>query len=152
MLDTLLLHDILMMEVLNCSKHVLTVAKRDGFLTFFITSNLLPDISEHHLLILESHWTNKSKRKEQFGHLSASYLNVASVFFSLVRFTYDSKIQAGSSEVLIEAIVHELVRLGPDLNSWNLWFGLEVVLSLLSCLVPVLGVMDQVVHSPIQNS
>jgi hypothetical protein len=51
-LDTFFPQNILMVEVLYGSQHVLAVGKWNGFLSFFISTNLFPDISKHDLLIL----------------------------------------------------------------------------------------------------
>ena len=152
MLNAILLHYILMVEVLYGSKHILTVAEWHRFLAFLVSPDLLPDTSQHYLLIFQSNRADKAKGKEQFWHLPASYLDVFSVFFSLVCFAYDAEVHAWSGEVLVETIVHEFIWLSADLDPLNLWLIVNIVFSLLSGLVPVLGVMDQVVDGPIQDS
>ena len=105
------------MEVLYGTHHDLGPLKWQDLFAVRITADLLPDCGELDLLALTSIWLNEAQIQEELGHLSAAYLNVEVLRIHIIILVIDKlHLLANLDEVLVKAIIHDLVGFGTYLR------------------------------------
>lgn len=95
---------------MNGSKEVLAVTKRDLASAFMISSNALPDVSKHELLVLLGDWTDEAELEEKLRHLSATYFDFWVEVLGLLRNLNNLQLVASLLEVSVKSIMDHLVR------------------------------------------
>ena len=103
-------HDVLVVEVLDCSQQVLAVAQRDETLTLVVTADALPNVCKHELLLFLRDRADETELQEELRHLSASDLHFGPVVVGILRLLNDIELVAGLLEINVKPIVHHLVR------------------------------------------
>ena len=99
-----------MMEILYGAKKIFTITEWDLTLTLVITTNALPNVGQHQLLLLLSNWTDEAELEEKLRHLCTSNLDFRLVCVSVLRLLDNVKLETCFLEVSIEPIVDHFVR------------------------------------------
>ena len=137
-----------MVEVLDSTKEVFAIAKRNSFNSIVVTTDGLPNFSQLELLTLFGDWAYKSKLKEDLRHLWAADTGSVNVSFVV----HDTKFLAALVEVLIKPVVDNLIR-----GSINCVFVSYLLLLLQVLLIDgflsklSVGVFHDVIESPLES-
>jgi hypothetical protein len=102
-------HNILMMEVLNGAQQILTITEWNLSLTFVITANTLPYISQHKLLLLLSNGTYKAEFEEKLRHLSAPNFDIRLICVCILWLLYNVKLKTCLLEISIKSVVDHFI-------------------------------------------
>ena len=99
-----------MMEILNSTKKVLAITERDLTLAFMVTTDALPNVCKHELLMLLGDWTHETKLEEELRHLSTSYSNFRLEVLGIFRYLNNLQVITCLLEIIIESVVDHFIR------------------------------------------
>lgn len=91
-----------------------------------ITTNTLPDISQHQLFLLLRYWAHETEFQEQLGHLGASDFNIWFILIGVLRHLNNLKLVTRLLEIGVEPVMNHLVGQRVDLHLWRCRFLLEI--------------------------
>lgn len=140
-------NDVLMVEVLDGSHEVLAVIDWNLTLSFFITSNVSPNVGEEELFALHGDWTHEAELEEDLRHLSAVNKSIWTVILVLD----DLKVHTNLVEIIVKSVMHNLIGPTIDLGETSLLLLLKVLLEHFLLNHSSLGVRENIVHTSVHS-